>query len=321
MINKSRCLSTVFILASVILITASVAAGAQDWRGQGRVVGKVSAPDGTPIAGCTVKLTHQSYQDGPTVETDEKGKWVANGLRGGMWLIDFLHPDYEPYGISVQISNVRRGKPIDVVLQPAVNTAGGVSEKLAEEVQAAEDLFSSGDYSGALQAFTALSEESPDVVALRVRIAECNFNLQKFDEAKKIAEEILAQAPDNAAALTVLGNIGFKTEDWEAAQKYFGRVSELAPGDPGIWANLARSYVYMQKYPEALAAFDKSISLNPGFFDLYVEMAAVAMVAENYEKALETLEKLKELAPADHPVFSVWNVDELIAQCKAELGK
>ena len=309
------------LLASVILVTVPGAASAQDWRGQGRVTGVVTATDGTPIAGCQIKLTHQQYQDGPTVESDDNGKWVANGLRGGMWNIDFLHPDYQPYGISVEISNVRRGKPIEVALEPMLANLGGLSEELAAEVEAAEELFSGGNYQEALDAFSALSEAHPEANAIKVRVAECYMYLGNMDESKRISNEILVADPENIGAIGVLANVAFKENDWATSAGYYERIVARMPSDAGSWGNLGQIYTNMQEYDKAQDAYKKAIELNPQFYDLYVQLAAIAMVADDYASALETLEKLKELAPADHPVFQVWNVDELIALCKAELGQ
>jgi Flp pilus assembly protein TadD len=310
-----------FIITAVILIAAAIPAGAQDWKGEGRVVGTVTAPDGTPIKGCTVKATHQQYQAGPTVETDEDGKWVISGIRGGTWLIDFMHPDYEPYGISVEISNVRRGKPIDVVLQPAKGVAGAVDEALAKEVVAAEELFNSGKYQEAMDAFKALQEKTPEGNSIKLRIGECYLHLGDYDEASKIGEEVLAEQPISSAALTLMGNIAYKKGDWENAEKYYAKILEVAPRDAGVWANYGEITMNMRQYDKAQQAYEKAIELNPNYFDLYVQLAAVQMVANEYDKALATLEKLKQLAPPDSQVFQVWNVDELIAACKAELGK
>jgi len=307
------------MFTAVIFLAASTSLSAQDWRGQGRVVGTVTAADGTPIAGCQVKATHQSYQAGPTVETDENGKWTISGVRGGTWLIDFFHPDYQPYGISVEISNVRRGKPIDVVLEPAMGVIGGVDEALAEDLVAAEELFNSGDYQAALDAFNALLEKTPEATAIQVRIGECYLQLGNIDEASRIGEQLLSTNPNNAAALTLMGNIAYKTNDWEAADRYYSRIVELAPNDAGVWANLGEITMNLRRYDRAQEAYEKAIVLNPQFFDLYVQLSAVQMVAEEYEKALATLAKLKELAPADHQIFQVWNVDELIAICQAGL--
>ena len=309
------------LLAIVILVTVSDAATAQDWRGQGRVTGSVTSTDGNPIAGCQIKLTHQQYQDGPTVETDDRGRWVANGLRGGMWNIDFLHPDYQPYGISVEVSNVRRGKPIEVVLEPAQAVVGGLSEELAAEVTAAEELFSAGSYQEALDAFSTLSEAHPEALAIKVRVAECQMELGNMEGAKGICNEILATDPENLGAVGVLANVAFKEEDWQTSANYYEQIVERMPSDAGSWGNLGLLYTNLQQYDKAQNAYSKAIELNPEYYDLYVQLAAIAMVAEDYAAALETLEKLKELAPADHPVFQVWNVEELIALCKAELGQ
>ncbi len=292
---------------------------AQEWRGSGRISGRITTSEGTPIIGCKVVLKHERYGSGPTVETDEDGRWAVAGIAGGLWLIDFIHPDYQPYGISITVSQIRRGKPVEITLEPAVRTVAGVEAEIVGEVQAAEDLFNEGKFDEALESFRSLAVKVPDVSGFKVRIAECLFELGKYDEAAEEADKILEAEPNNTGALTVKGNSAFNSGDYAEAERCYLKLIELAPNDGGVWANLAEISTNNQKYDQAQNAYAKAIELNPGFFNLYVQLAATQMVANNYEQAIETLELLKERAPADHPIFSVWNVDELIASCRQEL--
>ena len=74
-------------LATILLLAAPLAA--QDWKGMGRLEGKVLDPDGKPIEGATVKLDlPERGGGGPTAKTDKKGKWAVGGIVGGRWNAD-----------------------------------------------------------------------------------------------------------------------------------------------------------------------------------------------------------------------------------------
>lgn len=311
----------IFLCAAIISI-AAWPSEAQDWRGRARVTGIVTAPDGSPIQGCEVKLVHQRYSGGPDpVETDEGGRWMVSGLRGGAWLIDFTHPNYQARGISYGVSEAGRNRPIEITLEPLEQIVGALTEGASAELLSAEGLFEEGNYDEALEAFKALTEESPETLAYCVRVAECLFELDRLDEAATEIEAVLQAEPENAAAMTVAGNIAYNLGKYEEAERYYTRLTELVPSDGGVWANLGMISTDLQKYDQAQTAYEKAIEISPEFYDLYVQLAAIQMIANEYNRAIETLELLKTRAPADHPVFSNWGVDDLITMCQAELEK
>jgi hypothetical protein len=64
---------------AMVLLAAPVAA--QDWKGMGRLEGRVLDPDGKPIEGATVKLDLPERGGGPApLTTDKKGKWAVGGV-------------------------------------------------------------------------------------------------------------------------------------------------------------------------------------------------------------------------------------------------
>ena len=310
-----------YLLFLAVLVACALPAAAQEWRGRGRISGIVTNPDGEPIAGCEISLRYERSGTGTTAETDGEGRWAVAGLSGGTWLIDFSHPDYQPRGISVQVSELRRMPPIELTLEPLRVVADEAEGITRAEVEAAEELFQAEQYEEAVSAFRDLAEQSPDTVAYRVRLSECLIALGNHDEALEVVDEILSGDPDNAAALAVAGNAAFTLMDYAAAEEIYLRLTQALPNDAGAWANLAETSTNLQKYDQALDAYARAIELEPEFYDLYVQLAAVKMVANDFEGALETLELLVELAPADDPIFSIWNVEELIAYCRQELGQ
>src|SRR4029078_684371 len=85
------------------LLCASLA-DAQDWKGSGRVEGRVLAPDGTPVVGATLKLVHTERKGGPTIKTDKKGRWAFLGLVAGTWNVDVEAAGYATAHVSVNLA-------------------------------------------------------------------------------------------------------------------------------------------------------------------------------------------------------------------------
>ena len=80
---------SLFLTCVVSLLLAGSAAG-QEWRGQGRVAGKVVDEAGVPIDGAVIKATLPSSENrGPNEQkTNAKGEWAIGGISRRTWAID-----------------------------------------------------------------------------------------------------------------------------------------------------------------------------------------------------------------------------------------
>ena len=71
-----------YVLVAAAL-TLAAPAFAQDWKGMGRLEGRVLDPDGKPLPDVTVKLNLPSRGGGTTIKTDKKGHWAIGGIASG----------------------------------------------------------------------------------------------------------------------------------------------------------------------------------------------------------------------------------------------
>src|SRR5688572_6190167 len=102
------------------LAVAAAPLGAQDWKGTGRLEGKVLDANGKPVEGATVKLDNPARGGGPTVKTDKKGKWAFLGLVAGAWNIDAEADGHAPRKLSVTLPDEStRRPPIEIKLERA----------------------------------------------------------------------------------------------------------------------------------------------------------------------------------------------------------
>jgi hypothetical protein len=70
-------------LAVAVLIAAGASA---QWKGLGRLTGKVVDEAGAPVADATVRVDLLG-QGGTTVKSNEKGEWLVSGIAKGEWLV------------------------------------------------------------------------------------------------------------------------------------------------------------------------------------------------------------------------------------------
>ena len=104
------------LLMLPLVIAFSPPAFAQDWKGMGRMEGKVTDEQGAVIPDVNVKL-EVSERGGTTVKTDKKGHWAIGGIVSGGWNIDFAADGYEAKSLKVNLpSEASRLPPIEVKL-------------------------------------------------------------------------------------------------------------------------------------------------------------------------------------------------------------
>jgi tetratricopeptide (TPR) repeat protein len=123
-------------------------------------------------------------------------------------------------------------------------------------------LYKSGDYAGALAAFSAVGEDQTEYITARYLMGLCYAKQGKDVEAKAEYEAVIAQSPEYGKAYTnqarVLLNLGEDQAALDAAQK----GTEYA-GDSGAYNVLGLACMRLEKYEEAIAAFKKGSELDP----------------------------------------------------------
>ena len=104
----------------LVLFAVALAAPlqAQDWKGMGRLFGKVADPEGKPVVGATVKLDCPSRGGGTTLNTDKKGNWAFQGLAACNWNVDIKADGFQVKSITVPMTSEQsRMLPVDVKLE------------------------------------------------------------------------------------------------------------------------------------------------------------------------------------------------------------
>jgi hypothetical protein len=104
-----------FWMALFAVMLMATAAEAQ-WRGMGRVNGKVVDDAGAPIEGVSVKAT-LSGQGGTEVKTDAKGEYVIAGIARGEWLVVFEKPGHTTYRTKVIVQEMTMLPPVNATLK------------------------------------------------------------------------------------------------------------------------------------------------------------------------------------------------------------
>jgi hypothetical protein len=92
-------------LALALSLAAAAPLLAQDWKGMGRLEGRVLDPDGKPVEGASVTLDlPERGGGGPTAKSDKKGRWAVGGIVAGKWNADINAPGYVLKKITIPLA-------------------------------------------------------------------------------------------------------------------------------------------------------------------------------------------------------------------------
>jgi tetratricopeptide (TPR) repeat protein len=287
------------LVALALLVTASTALEAQNWRGRGRLSGYVHNEKGEPIADAKVTPTFQGQGPAP-VTTDKKGHWAVLGLASGDWNIVI---DAEGYNGTEGVMHVSEGavgpgEVLHAVLklpEPAKRAEPGVNEWLAE----GNALFQQEKYAEARALFekSLAAVEDVNKAPILRGIAGAYFKEGNSEKAVESLEQSLVYAPGDVETLRSLIGILEQQHKRAEADKYIAMLPAGEKVEPTILINRGIELYNKQVYPEALAIFSQVASENPEMADAYYYRGLVYLAQNQSDPAKTDFKKALELEP------------------------
>ncbi len=281
--------------AIILMIAFSLAALAQDYKGKGRVVGYARDKDGNPIEGVTVKLFSLKVQRGFAVSTDKNGKWVAFGIIGGGWNVDFEKVGYAPKKISVQVDEWNRNPEINVSMEKAEGLFA--SDELKESLNSGNALFEEKKYEEAAAVFEALLGKYPDAYILNKNIGNCYFARERYDLAEGYYLKILDKEPGNADAILLIGNCYANRGLGEKALEWYAKIEFEKIDDPVVLYNVGTNYYNSSKFDEALKYYRRATEIKKDFLDALYQLGLTHLTLGHYSESISTFENYLKLDP------------------------
>ena len=261
----------------------------QDWTGQGRQIGYVTDEEGKPIQGVKVKLLFVKTQTGFETETDADGKWVAIGIKGGTWYIDFELPGYLTKKIVTQVKDYRAQNPqIEVKLTKAAGLV--VTDDVKEDYLKGNQLFEEGKYGEAIGVYEGILAKFPDAHIIYLNIGNSYFQLEKYDEAESAFQKVLEKDPQDVHALLGIGNCYVNRGDGEKALEWYGKIEIGKIDDPTVLYNVGTILYDNGKPAEALNYYKKAVEIQEDFLDARYQLALVYLGLGNNPEALTEFE-------------------------------
>lgn len=261
----------------------------QDWTGQGRQIGYVTDEQGKPLKGVKVKLLFVKTQTGFEMETDADGKWVAIGIKGGTWYIDFESPGYLTKKIVTQVKDYRAQNPqIEVKLVKAEGLV--VTDEVKEDYLKGNKLFEEGKYAEAIGVYEGILAKFPDAYVIYLNIGNSYFQMEKYDQAESAFQKVLQKDPQDVHALLGIGNCYVNRGDSEKALEWYSKIEIAKIDDPTVLYNVGTILSKHGKSAEALNYYKKAVEIQEDFLDARYQLAMVYLGLGNNPEALTEFE-------------------------------
>jgi tetratricopeptide (TPR) repeat protein len=288
-----RALSLVGIAVTVLAGSAS----AQDWKGLGRMEGKVTDDAGAPLAGATVKLDLPARGGGTTLTTDKKGRWAIAGIAAGTWNIDVVADGYATKAISVSLpTEASRLKPVEIQLAKAV--AAGPSPEAREALARADAAYKGGHFPEARAEYEKLLPLLPAVAPrIHQQIGFCY--IQEKDDAKALEhlELVLAAEPGNMEVRMIAAQAALEGKMVDKGRELLAGVDGGAVKDPDVFFNVGVNFLNAGQTEDAVQYFTKAVTLDPKYVDGYFRRGLGYLQLGKMDESRADFQKVLELAP------------------------
>ena len=290
---RYRMKKAVFGIFSILLLAVFVFP--QTYRGRARLVGFVYDQEGNPIEDVKVKLYSILAEAGFDIKTNKEGKWIAMGIRGGQWNIDFEKLGYMPHAISVDVSSFEPNPEVKVTLEKVEGII--ITDELKQKLDAGNKLFDEGKLEEAIQAYEKLLEENPDLYIINQNLGNCYFQMEQYDKAVEYYKKILEEDPGNTNAMILIGKAYANKGDDELALEWYKKINFEELKDPTVLYNIGTRFYNMANYEEALKYYQRSVEIKEDFLDGIYQLGLTYLTLGKNDEAIAQFENYLKIDP------------------------
>jgi tetratricopeptide (TPR) repeat protein len=283
------------LVAAALALT--VPALAQDWKGTGRMEGRVLDAEGKALPGVLVKLNLPERGGGTTVKTDKKGHWAIGGITSGAWEIDFEAPGYAVKKVTINLpSEASRLPPVEVKLEKSA-PAGPLPE-VREVLERGDAAFKAGRFAEARAEYEKLLTLRPDVAEMLNRQIAFTYSREgNYAKAVEYLEKVLQANPADQELKLLTAQEALRAGMLDKGMDMLKGVDDSAIKDPEVFYNVAALLLNAQKPQEAIGYLDKAIAVDPSYVDGYFQRGLAYLGQGKMAEAKADFNKVIELAP------------------------
>ncbi len=282
----------------LVVLAFALPAAAQDWKGYGRIEGRVLDAAGQPLARVKVKLALPGRgAGGPVATTDGKGRWAVGGVAAGSWEIDYEAEGYATLKARVMLpSESARLLPLEVRMSKG---EAGVPAEVADTLAAAEAAEKAGRLAEARAGYLKLIALRPDVAAIaEQRVGVTYIKEKEYVPALDHFQKALDADPGNATVRLIMAQAAFEGGLVERGMALVAAIDPATLKDPDAAYNLGVQLLNAGRPAEAATFFSQSIALDTGYVDGYFRRGLAEINLGRIAEAKADLTKVLELSPS-----------------------
>ena len=164
----------------------------------------------------------------------------------------------------------------------------------------------------AKQALDNATRLAPEAGEVLLALGHYRYGTGDYEGALEAYTQARARLPSSSEVLLRMGGVTRRLGRWEEALALHTQAAELDPRNPETWKHQAWTLRGLRRYPEALIAFDRALQVAPGDAQLIAEKAATYQMEGDFTAAEKQLEALPN-TPA-HPEIPTARLNQWIYQ-------
>ena len=283
-----------------IVLTAS-ASWAQEWKGNGRLTGKVVDEQGKPLERVTIRAAFPAVVGALEAKSDKKGDWAIDEVAEGTWQLLFEKDGYHPGQATSEVDESGRATAVRTTLKKVFDPNAFIQA----EAKKAEDLMAQKKFAEARAVFQAIIAKVPEIAGpMQVNLARTYYGEGALETAIELLKKGVAATPGNAQPRLLLLNMLLEKGSIDEASQLLGTIDQAAISGPEVYLNFSSALITAKKPTEALAYLEKAVTRFPQAPQPY------------YYRAVALIEVLNTKTDPKDPA----RID-LLARIKADLEK
>lgn len=257
--------SVVRLLLAVCLV-AGVAT--QAFAQLGRVSGIIKSEDGQALKGATITAENPNIGQSLTATTDDKGRFIMLGLRGGNWRFIAQAPGFSPDGGQMNVRMGAPNPPVTFILKKSgvanFGPLGGITGKdLQDGIDRADRALAAQRWDEAIGTYRDLLARSEALSVLHLQIATAQRGKKDYDAAIAAYGELLKADPDNGKAHVGIAETHIERGDRPAAEAALLKAAQSASAPREVLFTLADLRLNAADTTEAAKWFQKASERDP----------------------------------------------------------
>jgi tetratricopeptide (TPR) repeat protein len=285
-------------LALALLVAAATPLAAQDWKGLGRLEGRVVDADGKPIEGAAVTLDlPERGGGGPSAKSDKKGRWAVGGITAGKWDADVTAAGYVVKKVTIPLpAESARLPPVEIRLERA--QPAGPSPELLAAVGRGDEAYKAGRFAEARGEYEKVLAQKPELSAtLHEMIARCYSQEGNHAEAVEHLQKLVDADPTNVKLKVLMAQEALSGGLVDRGMAILKEVDDGSVTDPDVYYNVAVLLMNQRRTDDALPFLTKSVALDPKFADGYFQRGLLLLGQGKSADARADFLKVVELVP------------------------